>query len=281
MLFGFDLKTWLALSVVGAIIATLGSLLGIVIKDFFFARSFERWKQRQTLEQLYQKFRDPLILATCELTSRVIEVLNHFPTVYLTDAVLASRPDKQVENSINDPYFRRYKLVSTAYRASALLAWIELYRQEVTHLHPGNNKHARSLESVVAHLRSDFADGQLNTATDWDQWKDTLVFREELRAIGESLIESRGSTRTVMGYGRYCECSEATTPNVVQRWAPVMFNFFLEFRADGRDFRLVRLQRLLGHLVELIRLLDKGAVESYMEEACRRHHPDERQRARI
>ena len=30
------------------------------------------------------------------------------------------------------------------------------------------------------------ADGEINTARDWRKWRDTLVFREELRAIGES-----------------------------------------------------------------------------------------------
>ena len=50
---GLDLKTWFGLTVLGAIVSTLGSLFGVVLKDYFFSRSFERWKQRQTLEQLY------------------------------------------------------------------------------------------------------------------------------------------------------------------------------------------------------------------------------------
>jgi hypothetical protein len=267
MFLGLDLKTWLGLTVLGAIISTLGSLFGVVLKEYFFSRSFERWKQRQTLEQLYQKYRDPLLLSARELASRTDEILKHFPTVYLSDTVLASHPEKQVANSIHDPYFQRYKLLSTAYRLSAFMAWVELYRQELTFLHPGDNQHALALERVVGLIRSDFADGQLNDAEDWDKWRDTLVFREELRAIGESLLEARGSTRTVMGYGRYCENLESTVPNAVQRWSPVVLNFVLNLEATGKDFRQIRLKRLLVHLVELMRLIDGKSIEPYLEKA--------------
>lgn len=265
MLLGLELKTWLGLTVLGAIISTVGSLFGIVLRDYFFTRSLERWKQRQTLEQIYQKYRDPLLLSARELASRIAEVLEGFPPVYLTEQVLASSPQKQVANSTDDPYFRRYKLLSTAYRLSAFLGWLELYRQELTFMHPGNNKHAKALDRAVGLIRSDLADGQLNQADDWRKWRDTLVFREELRAIGESLIESRGPTRTVMGYGRYCEQLESPTPNPIQRWSPVVLNFILELKANGKDFRHTRLKRLLVHLVELIRLIDSGAVEPRLE----------------
>ena len=274
MLLGLDLKTWFGLTVLGAIVSTLGSLFGVVLKDYFFSRSLERWKQRQTLEQLYQKFRDPLLLSARELASRTGEVLDHFPTIYLNESVLSSRPEKQVENSIHDPYFQRYKLVSTAYRLSAFMGWVELYRQELTFLHPGNNAHAIKLERAVGHIRSDLADGQLNHAEDWDKWRDTLVFREELRAIGESLIETRGSARTVMGYGRYCENLESTTPNAVLRWSPVVLNFLLQLETNGKDFRQVRLKRLFVHLVELIRLIDEKSIEPYLEKKCAELRPE-------
>ena len=203
MIFGLGIQTWLGLTVVATIISTLGALFGIFLKDFVFSRSFERWKQQQTLELLYDRYRDPLFLSARELASRVGEILHHYPTVYLKTTVLASKPKRQIHNSIDDPYFQRYKLVSTAYRFCALLGWLELFRQESTYLHPGNNEHSNKLESAVERIRADLADGQLNTANDWDEWRDTLIFREELRAIGESMIEARGNTRTIMGYCKY------------------------------------------------------------------------------
>ena len=267
MLLGIDIKIWFGLSVLGAIVSTIGSLFGVVLKEYFFSRSFEQWKQRQTLEQIYQKFKDPLLLSASELASRLQEILHHYPTVYLTGAVLASRPVKQISNSIHDPYFQKHKLVSTAYRLSAFLAWLELYRQELTFLHPGNNKHARKLEQAVELIRSDLADGQLNQADDWKNWRDTLVFREELRAIGESLIEVRGTTRSVLGYGRYIEHLESVSDNSVQRWSPVVLNFILDLNENGKDFRHTRMKRLFVHLIKLMRLINGKATEPYLQES--------------
>jgi hypothetical protein len=78
---GLDLKTWLGLAVVGSLVSTLGALVGIFLKDFFFSWSFERWKQRQTLDLLYQKYRDPLRLSARELTSRTLEIINQYHLV--------------------------------------------------------------------------------------------------------------------------------------------------------------------------------------------------------
>jgi hypothetical protein len=116
-----ELKTWLGLTVVASIISTFGALLGVFLKDYFFSRSFERWKARQVLELVYQKYRDPLFLSARELTSRMTEIIEHYPTVYLRKEVLSSHPERQLENTIDDPYFRRYKLISTVYRFGAFL----------------------------------------------------------------------------------------------------------------------------------------------------------------
>jgi hypothetical protein len=262
MFLNLDLKTWLGLAVVGSAISTLGALFGILLKDYFFSRSFERWKQRQTLELLYQKYRDPLKLSARELASRAREIGEDYPTVYLTAEVLTSRPERQIENSINDPYFRRYKLLSTMYRFCAFLGWVELYRQELTYLHSGRNKHSRDLEQAVELIRGDLADGQLNDAENWDEWRDALVFREELRAIGESIMEPRGTVRTVMGYGRFAELFDAPDPSPTQRWARVLLNFLLDLESERPDFRQTRLQRLMVHLVGLMELLDSAPIEN-------------------
>jgi hypothetical protein len=274
MFLGLDLKAWLGLSVLGAIVSTIGALIGIVLRDFFFTRSFERWKQQRNLEQVYQKFSDPLLLLALELVSRSIEILEHYPTVFLKESVLASRPEKQLANTTQDAYFQRYKLISTAYRLSAFLAWLELYRQEITFLNSGNSKHAKTLEFAVDRIRSDFADGQINRAKDWDKWQDKLIFREELRAIGESLIEMRGNNRAVMGYGRYCEQLESPSTNTVQHWSKAVLNFYLELETSGKDFRQTRLKRMVVHLIDLMRLLDSSAIEPDIKEAYSKLLPE-------
>lgn len=274
MLPNIELKTLLGFTVVGALVSTFGALLGVILKDYFFSRSFETWKQRQTLEHIYQRFRDPLLLATQELASRTSEILKHYPTVYLTTDVLASSPERQLENSIDDPYFRRYKLVSTLYRLCALMGWLELYRQEITYLHSGNNKHSKKLEDAIEKLRCDLADGQLNNADDWLQWRDTLIFREELRAIGEAMLELRGSTRTVMGYGRFCELLASDSAGNHKKWVSVVTNFFLDLETERKDFRQWRLKLILVHLVDLIELLSGTAAAPYLAEARKKWKRD-------
>jgi hypothetical protein len=267
---GLDPKTWLGLAVVGSIVSTFGALFGVFLKDYFFARSFERWKQRTTLEQLYQRYCDPLRLSARELVWRTIEVLDSYPSVFLTATVLASRPSVQKENSTDDPYFRRYKLLSTTYRFCALLGWLELYRQEITYLQAGSNKRSNELERVLHLMREDLANGQLNRAKDWLGWRDVLVFREELRAIGESMIENRNVGRTVMGYGRFVDLFNGQDPSPTQRWAHVLLSFLLDLGAEQRDFRRIRLQRLVVHLVDLLVLLDKKSVETGLLEVRQR-----------
>ncbi len=265
MFSGITLKEWLGLAVVGATISAFGAFLGIVAKEYFFSRSFETWKQKKTLESIFQKFRDPLLLSAKEFASRIYEIHKDYPTGFLNEKVLDSHPEKLILNSADDPYFLRHKLISTAYRVSALLAWIELYRQEVTFLHPGNNKYAKKLEEAVECIKSDFADGQLNSAEDWREWRDVLVFREELRAICESLIETRGTTKSVIGYGRYCEQIEAGGQNPVLRWLPVVLNFFMGLEDTRNDFRLFRLKRLYCHALNLMAVLDKDSIDSYLK----------------
>ena len=106
MFLGLDPQTWLGLGVLGAGICTLGALFGVVLKDHLFTRSFEKWKQRQTLNRYFKGIgRSFLVFATRELASRTLEILEHYPPVYLREAVWASRPPKQIENTIEDTYF--------------------------------------------------------------------------------------------------------------------------------------------------------------------------------
>jgi hypothetical protein len=266
MISEFTTRDWLQFTAIAAVISTCGALLGIFLKDFVFSRSFERWKQKQSLEALYDKYRDPLFLSARELASRLAEIVQDYPTVFLKSDVLASRPERQLHNSIDDPYFQRYKLVSSAYRFCAFLGWLELYRQEGTYLHSGNNEHSKKLEAAVSLVRSDLADGHLNEADDWLDWRDTLIFREELRAIGESMIDVRGTTRTVMGYCKYVELFDSNEASSTGRWSKVIFNFLLELEARQRDFRRVRLKLLVVHLVGLMELLDARSIEKRLIE---------------
>jgi len=262
MFLDISIETWLGFSIVGALVSAVGALLAVAIKDYFFARSFEKWKQKRTVEQLYQRYRDPVFLSACELATRLMELDNNYPTTYLHSEVLSSTPDRQIHNSLEDPYFKKHKLLSSIYRLAAFLGWLELYRQEVTYLRSNQNRHSKSLENAVNFIRSDLADGQLNDAKDWPSWRDTLIFRDELRAIGEAMLENRGTSRAVIGYGHFLGAFESESKNAIKRWAPVVSNFLLDLQPNQKDFRKIRVKKLIVHLVDLMKLLEPKRLES-------------------
>ncbi len=264
---GLDVKTWLGFAFVGALVSTIGSILGIVIKEYFFARSFEVWKQNQSIEKIYQKYRDPLQLSARELASRLYEILNTYPPPFLSAEVKLIKAERQVNNSDTDPYFRKYKLISTLYRICAFLGWLELYRQELTFYDATENCHTSRVDETLSAIRSDFADGHLNDAADWYYWRDTLVFREELRAVGESMIENTGSNRSIVGYGRFVELINSDSANATKSWSQVVLNFVVDLEEGGKDFRKVRLERVLLHILDLIQLIDRRGLGERLEGA--------------
>jgi hypothetical protein len=217
-------------------------------------------KKQDGIEKVYQKYRDPLILAAIELASRLSEISDKYPTVYLRTDVFNSKPEFQEMNSIGDPYFRKYKLASTVYRFCAFFGWLELFRKDAIYLHIGKNLAVEALENCSSQIRADIADGQLNDADDWERWKDILIFREELRAIGEAMIDEKD--KTVIGYGSFCELFEAPKAN---RWIKVATSFFLDLESTDKDFRKIRIQRLAIHLVDLIQLLDSSKLNDRLD----------------
>jgi hypothetical protein len=250
--------TWqdiLGFSVIGAIVTTTGTLIGLVLKERLFARSFERWKTRLSLEQIARRYREPIALTALELCNRLSEVCEQYPPDFLDSSILAvSAPHRPTLNSAADPYFRRYKLVSSVYRLCAFLGWIELYRQETTYLEPVEQSRSSDVERAIFALRADLADGQLNTAEDWASWHDALIFREEQRAIGESMIVTVGQVRTIMGYAEFSESFPGSGENSRQRWFTRAAAFLLDPQ-PSKDFRRVRLQRMVVHLTNLAELL--------------------------
>lgn len=255
-MFGLTATELLGLSVVAALFSVAGNLLALVLREFLFVRSFERWKERRALRTVYQRYRDPIVLSGLDLISRVAEIRRAYPTNYLLAEVAAQRPTRFRANTIEDPHFRRYKLVSSVYRLCAFLGWLELYRQDLIFLDTGRRRDNRHLEGYLEDIRRDLADGQLNQAPDWATWTDVLIFREEQRAVGAAMVVDAGSQRTVMGYGAFLALVDRLEDehDAELWWLRTAMHFLLDLRAD-RDFRRTRLERLERDIRSLIGVL--------------------------
>ena len=253
------------LAVLGALVTAAGNLIATVLKDYVFARSLEKWKARQQLRSVYVKYRDPLLLSVFELLRRLAEIIYESPVDFLSAELLTLNPQSMVVNSAEDDYFQRYKLLSTIYRLCACLGWLELYRRDITFLDSGHNRTNAEFQSLVEKLRSSLADGQLNKAKDWHKWHDSLIFREEQRAVGEVMIDNGGDR--VIGYSDFCEKFDAAENPSVKRWLNVAAGFLLDLRNAERsqkDFRQARCLLLIDHGISLIECLDSGRVNEYL-----------------
>ncbi|WP_410791154.1 hypothetical protein [Kribbella sp. C-35] len=255
-MFGLTNAELLGLSAFAAVIAVAGNLLALVLRELVLARSYDRWKERRSLRAVYQQYRDPIALSGLELLSRTQEIARVYPPDFLRSDVLNQHPGRLATVGSDDPYFRRYKLVSSAYRLCAFLGWLELYRQDVTFLDTGRRRGNAALDALLSKLRAALADGHLNQAADWQDWTDRLIFREEQRAIGAAMIRDIGSRRMVMGYEEFRTFFDE--PDDHPWWLHTATSFLLDLE-QTKDFRQERLRLLEQHLGGLIAVLNPSA----------------------
>lgn len=259
-------KDLLALTVLGAAVTTIGNLVATILKEYFFVRSAENWKARRELRAAYKKYRDPLVLSVVELLNRLEEILYSSPVHFLDRKLLTVSPSQPLGNDANDPYYQKYKLMSTVYRLCACLGWLELYRRDVTFLDSGHYGTNRKFERIVQQLRSSLADGHLNSADDWPEWKDSLIFREEQRAIGEAMIDN--ADEKVVGYGVFCEKFLPTSPASRDPWISVAARFLMDLECSQtaqKDFRRARCMLFVNYGISLIDCLDSRRVSNRLQ----------------
>ena len=264
----------LSFAVVAAFVTTAGTLFGHYLKEAILAKSFESWKQRRSLDTLYRKYRDPIVLSAVELANRLNEVCNEHPAEFLALGVLSCTAPKPSHSSERDLYYFHYKCQSTIYRLSAFLGWLELYRQDLVFLDVSESKTNTELQTLLNAIREDLADGTLNSANDWPTWSDALIFREEQRAVGEAMIANVNGIRTVMGYGTFVAMFEDTL-STGSRWFQVVTNFLIDPGTE-KDFRLVRYQKLVIHLVDLVRALDRKRLPEQLGTAADRYMKEDK-----
>ena len=246
---------------IAACVTTTGTLLGLFIKEVLLARSFERWKTKQSLAQVARRYQEPIALSAIELSNRLTRICEDYPSSFLDSALLAKIPEGPSLNSQDDPHYQQYTLVSTVYRLCAFLGWVELYRQETTYLEKEEASNEKRVDHAIYAIRSDLADGQLNEKEDWTTWHDVLLFREEQRAIGESMIIMVGNARSVMGYGEFSHLFLDDKDSGKAKWLRTAGSFLYDLKTE-KDFRKIRMQRLIVHLVELVNILSPSRLRN-------------------
>jgi hypothetical protein len=266
-----DATTLLSLTVVGAVVTTAGTLVGLFLKEVLLVRSFERWKVDHSRQQIARRLRDPIVLSALELCTRLARICEEHPADFLRLELLNASRESPTLTSKADDYYKQYTFVSSIYRLCAFLGWVELFRQEMVFFSEDNASRSSKLQGAIYSIRGDLADGQLNTADDWSSWCDGLIFREEQRAIGESMLVEYKTDRVVMGYGQFYSMLLSKKRSSANRWFGVAA-VFLSNPQKERDFRLIRMYRMVDHLV--------GIVEHFAPDRLRPEHHKVRETAR-
>lgn len=262
-IFGIPLTTLLGLSVLGAVVTALGSLLGILVKDVWAANWFENRKTKRTIEDVYRRYQLPIFLAAKELNGRLFGLAEdgsiHLPreSEFGLERI-GSTPARGSDAAVSDHYLR-YRFLSHIYRLCGFLGWVELYRRDIGTMDFETLGLSRTLETALANIQSALADGQLNQRDDWSEWRDCLLFREELRAIGSRMIADKDKL-AILDFATFTEIVEADpTGNSSGRWFVQAAHFFEHLRLE-KDFRLVRMRMLVVHLNILMELLQPGRI---------------------
>lgn len=132
-------------------------------------------------------------------------------------------------------YRYRYALISTVYRLSALLGWMEVYRRDMSYLR-GTAQEQQAIAARWQAIRSDLANITYG--------KDTCIFPDEQRAIGEVMLsippyETAGAvprTPTVIGYADFSSACLARRFTSLKRREGPRLNLFQTTTNDFRNF---------------------------------------------
>lgn len=261
------IKDILTASVIGAFVSTFGTLVALYLKDVLAVRSFERWKARQTLIGIYRRYRMPIFLAAEELSGRLHSIAKSETPAKGYSVQLLKAQTKRDPNAMAGEHYKQYRFVSHVYRLCSFLAWVEMYRRDIGTLDVDALDRNHRLESCLENVRSAIADGWVNSHPDIDAWRDCLIFREELRAIGFRMAEDHKDL-TILDFGSFSEILQSDPDGDGEaRWFYQAALFFDDLQAN-KDFRIVRMRLLVVTLTDLMEVLEPGRLpRPYIETA--------------
>lgn len=188
------------------------------------------------LEEVMNRYRDPLLSAAFELQSRIFNFVLRAFGVYLDSA------DKDEES---------YAVNSTLFVIAQYFAWTEALRRGVQSLDLGDVQRSRDLADYLESIRNAFSSDT--------KWHGPLrVFRMDQRAIGELMLEPGPGIQSsempwqCIGYATFCSRIQED-----QRFASWFARLDQEVRGLAtRDLSRGRLPALQNYLMDLIDFLD-------------------------
>ncbi|MEJ7862390.1 MAG: hypothetical protein WKF90_12235 [Pyrinomonadaceae bacterium] len=189
-------------TIVGFFIAAIILAIGGYITYFFNIKAKDLEKLR-----IYERQRQAVYLSLVELKHNVSYVLESWEDddnrpLFFSDELITQQPYTQASNNSNDPYFRKYYLVDTAYLLCSALGWFELYREDL-HFLRHNQKSDQEIQKCIENFRRALCPTfeELSKITQLSP----IILLEEQRAIGEKMIETKNNQMVIRGYASFSE----------------------------------------------------------------------------
>jgi hypothetical protein len=199
----------------------------------------EQATKASLLEQVVNRYREPLLSAAFDLQSRIYNIVEGDFMVYL-------RSGNEDEAD--------YVMNSTLFVIAEYLGWVEALRRGIQFLDLGDVELTRDLANRLQKIRGVFSTDSLPPPF--------RIFRGEQRAIGELMLKpstdepSTGAVWHSMGYASFC---------ATLKQEPTFANWFRQLIRDisglaeeptPNPVRLIRLINLQNALIDFINFLD-------------------------
>jgi hypothetical protein len=198
----------------------------------------EQASNKSRLEQVVNRYRDPLLYAANDLQSRIYNIVER-------DIVSVLRTGDEEQAS--------YVVNSTLFLVAQYLGWVEAIRRGVQYLDLGDDERTRVLVHLLEMIRRSFSSRHLYPESPFH------IYRAQQRAIGELMLRARldGHSGDMLwscrGYADFCEKLERRPD--FKSWF-TRLNCDVHGLADDQKTSRARLVGLQHALIDLIDFLD-------------------------
>lgn len=146
-------------AVTAALITSIFTVGGIVLKDYIFKLLEERRSQKRTQSAIYERYSHPLVESAVSLLYRFHEILyqQHRPVYLLGEGLSTGLNPGSI--------YRSYKKLSVVYRLAAMLGWIRACRREFSYLRVADIGKAQGVHEAIRNFENSLADGS------WVEWE--------------------------------------------------------------------------------------------------------------
>lgn len=130
-----------------ALIASVVTILGIILKDLAFQQLAENRESKKDEKNIYGRYAEPLAKSAESLFWRLNEVFN-----------VKGRAHFLIRSDVVTD-FEDYKYVSTLYRLASLLGWVYAIKKEQSYLKPTNSVSSNKISEALLSIESGLSDG--------------------------------------------------------------------------------------------------------------------------